>query len=150
MEDLSEHVTAKEKKKFPRALLFLVILSILLLIRFSMMGGEVSFDKILKHTASELNKTCPQQVDEDTRLDSASVHENKTFRYNYTCLKFNKDSMDVEMFAMSIKPAMINNAKNNADLQLFRDNSVILEYYFRDELGKFMTRVEIVPAEYLN
>jgi hypothetical protein len=54
------------------------------------------------------------------------------------------------MFAMSVKPAMINNAKSNPDLQLFRDNNVILEYYFRDELGKFMTRVEIVPAEYLN
>lgn len=150
MEHISEPIASKEKKKFPRAILFLIILSVLLVLRFTMSDNEISFDKIMKHTASELNKTCPQQVDKDTRLDSASVHKNKTFRYNYTCLNFNKDSMDVEMFAMSVKPAMINNAKTNPDLQLFRDNNVILEYYFRDGLGKFMTRVEIVPAEYLN
>lgn len=150
MENVSEPINSNRKKKFPRVILFLIILSVLLLLRFSMSDSEVSFDKIMKHIAIELNKTCPQQIDNDTRLDSASVHENKTFRYNYTCLNFNRDSMDVEMFAMSVKPAMINNAKTNADLQLFRDNNVILEYYFRDELGNFMTRVEIVPAEYIN
>ncbi|MBK6523882.1 MAG: hypothetical protein IPG08_17110 [Sphingobacteriaceae bacterium] len=141
---------SEKQKELPRVILFVAILIVLLFIRFSVFGKEKDFDKIMKYTATELNKTCPQQIDNDTRLDSASIHENKTFRYNYTCLNFNKDSMDVEMFAMSVKPAMINNAKSNPDLQLFRDNNVILEYYFRDELGKFMTRVEIVPAEYLN
>ncbi len=150
MESLSENTGSKEKKKFPRAVMFIIILAIVLLLRFSLSGNDVSFDKIMKHTAVELNKTCPQQVDEDTRLDSASVHENKTFRYNYTLLNFNRDSMDVELFVLSVKPAMINNAKTNPDLQLFRDNCVTLEYYFRDELGKFMTRIEIVSNDYLN
>ncbi|MDZ4663287.1 MAG: hypothetical protein SGJ15_00270 [Bacteroidota bacterium] len=130
--------TSEHKKKLARVILFTGILTVLLILRFSMSGSEISFDKVIKHTAAELNKTCPQQIDKDTRLDSASVHEKKTFRYNYSLLNFNKDSMDIELFSMSVKPAMINNAKTNANLQLFRENNVIFEYYFRDELGKFM------------
>jgi hypothetical protein len=116
--------------------------------RISGSKSDLRFHKIMKHTAAELNKTCPQQVDKDTRLDSASVHINKTFRYNYT-LQFPKDSIEVEMLVLSVKPLMVNNVKTNPDLQLFRDNDVIFEYYFRDMNEDFLTRIEIAPEEYL-
>src|SRR5687768_6165196 len=98
--------------------------------------NDARFDNFMKHTASELNKICPTQVDRDTWLDSASVLANKTFRYNYT-LGFDKDSIEVEMFVISVRPLMLNNVKTNSDLQLFRENNVNFEYYFKDLNGDF-------------
>jgi hypothetical protein len=135
-------------KKYRRITIFTVALVILLLLRFSMSGEDAGFEKIMRHTAAELNKTCPQQVDHDTRLDSASALSNKTFRYNYT-LQFPKDSIEVEMLVLSVKPLMLNNVRTNADLQLFRENDVIFEYYFKDQHGEFLTRITISPEEYL-
>ena len=137
----------QNKKKFPRTFLFIGIIILLLLIRFSY-SGDNSFESVMKGTAIELNKTCPQMMDKETRLDSASIHENKTFRYYYTLLNSNKDSMEIDLFFLSVEPLMINNAKTNPDLQLFRDNKVILEYYFRDELGRFLTRIAVGPDRY--
>jgi hypothetical protein len=139
---------AQNSKKYVRVAVFLGVLSILLLLRFSMNGEDSGFDKIMKHTASELNKTCPQQVDPDTRLDSASALDNKTFRYNYT-LQFPKDSIEIEMLVLSVRPLMLSNVKTNRDLQLFRENKVTFEYYFRDLNGEFLTRINIAPEEYM-
>ncbi len=102
----------------------------------------------MRHTASELNKTCPHQLDKETWLDSASVLDKKTFRYNYT-LQFPKDSIEVEMFVLSARPLMVSNTKTNTDLQVFRENEVIFEHYFRDINGVFLTKIVIAPEEYL-
>jgi len=127
---------------------FCFVVLILVVIRFTIIGKNNDFDTFMRHTASELNKTCPQQLDRETWLDSATVLDNKTFRYNYT-LQFPKDSIEVEMFVLSVKPLMVSNAKTNSDLQVFRDNEVIFEHYFRDLHGKFLTRIHITPEEYL-
>jgi hypothetical protein len=139
---------AQNSKKYGRIAVFVIALALVLLLRFSLSGDDSGFDRIMKHTASELNKTCPQPVDADTRLDSASVLDNKTFRYNYT-LQFPKDSIEVEMLVLSVRPLMLDNVKKNNDLQLFRENNVIFEYYFRDLNGDFLTRIDITPEEYL-
>jgi hypothetical protein len=136
-----------QSKKLPLIIVAATILFILYW-RFCGTGNEPKFEQIMKHTASELNKTCPQKVDNETQLDSASVHPDKRFRYNYSIL-FDKDSMEVEMFALSVKPLMLNNVRTNTDLQFFKDNNVIFEYYFRDVKGAFITRIEIAPDEYV-
>jgi hypothetical protein len=136
-----------QSKKLPLIAIAAAILFILIW-RFSGGDSEPKFEQIMKHTAAELNKTCPQKVDNETQLDSASVHREKRFRYNYSIL-FDKDSMEVELFALSVKPLMLNNVRTNNDLQFFKDNNVIFEYYFRDIKGAFITRIEIAPDEYV-
>lgn len=138
----------KRSVKYTRASIIAVVLVITVLIRLSMNKEDSSFKKFMRHTASELNKTCPHQLDKETWLDSASVLDKKTFRYNYT-LKFPKDSIEVEMFVLSVRPLIASNAKTNSDLQVFRENDVIFEHYFKDVNGKFLTRIIITPQEYL-
>lgn len=134
-------------KKFPRTILFAIIVAIILIIRF-VFAKDAPFEPVLKEAAMEVNKTCPQVIDKETRLDSVTVHHQNTFRYNYTLIDQQKDSMDVEMFVLSVEPLMIDNAKNNAELSLFRENKVTLEYVFRDASQQFVTRITITPERY--
>lgn len=148
-EEQIESNNAGTSKKFPRVILFSIIVVLLLLLRFAY-AEDPPFEPVLKQAASEVNKTCPQNIDSQTILDSVSVHENKTFRYNYTLTDLEKDSIDVEMFVLSVEPLMLNNAKTNPDLELFRSNQVNLEYYFRDSKGQFVTRISVGPDKYSN
>jgi hypothetical protein len=107
-----------------------------------------SLEKVLRNTAEALNKTCPSMADKDTRLDNAVALPDNVFQYNYTLVNLLKDSMDVEMFMLSVEPAMISNARANPDLQLFRDNKITLSYHFKDMAGNFVTRIKITPEKY--
>ena len=48
--------------------------------------------------ASELNKSCPMMVDQDTRLDNAIALPENVFQYNYTLVNLTKDELDLEKF----------------------------------------------------
>ncbi len=107
-----------------------------------------SFDDTLVKIAIELNKTCPQMIDKETRLDNARAIPGNIFQYNYTILKFNKDSMDVELYKASIEPIIVNYAATNKELEPFRKNKVTLIYNFKDGLGNFITRILVTPQKY--
>lgn len=113
-------------------------------------SGKRSFKEVLDKTAEELNKTCPLMADDDMRLDNAVSLPGNVFQYNYTFISMLADSVDAELLEFSIKPAMINNARKNPDLELFRTNKVSLVYNFKDRLGNFLMKIRVKPEDYLN
>ena len=86
--------------------------------------------------------------DSETRLESTEALPDKVFQYNYTLVQINRDSIDVEMLYVSFLEAMIENARENPDLELFRKNKVTFSYYFKDRLGNFVTRIKVKPEDY--
>lgn len=88
-------------------------------------------------------------ADNDMRLDSSVVLPNKVFQYNYTLMNFHRDSMDIDLLKAGFEQAMLNNATTNADLEVFRENRVTLNYYFKDEAGNFVTKISVTPEMYL-
>lgn len=107
-----------------------------------------SLDKSLMKIASEINKTCPMMVDSETRLDNTTALPNNVFRYNYTFINGTVDELDVEALEKAIEPRMINIVKTSPDMKAFRDNNVIMDYYYNDVNGEFITKVSITPDEY--
>jgi hypothetical protein len=87
-------------------------------------------------------------VDNDTRLDSASVIGETVFQYNYTMVNLVKDSSDYDLLQLSFEPAMIDNARKNPDLAPFRENSITLAYSFHDKNKKFMMKIMVTPDKY--
>ena len=55
-----------------------------------------TFDKAMMEAASELNKTCPIMVDQDTRLDNAAVFPDNIFQYNYTLVNLDKSEVNID------------------------------------------------------
>ncbi len=124
------------------------ILLILFIKRFTFKDKD--FSEVLSLTSREVNKICPKMEDKDTRLEGTEILHDKVFQYNYTLLDVIRDSVEVEMLYVSFEAAMLDNAKTNPSLELFRKNNVTLAYNFKDRLGNFLTRIKITPERYKN
>ena len=107
-----------------------------------------AFDKMLMKVADELNANCPVMVDSETRLDNAFAMPGNVFQYNYTLVNLVKDSINIQDFEEYMKPRIVSNAKTNPDLQLFRDNKVTMNYYYKDLNGIFVSKISISPDQY--
>lgn len=107
-----------------------------------------AFDKMLMKVADELNANCPVMVDSETRLDNAFAMPGNVFQYNYTLINLVKDSINIQDFEEYMKPRIVSNAKTNPDLQLFRDNKVTMNYYYKDMNGIFVSKISISPDQY--
>lgn len=99
--------------------------------------------------ASELNKSCPVFVDQETRLDNTTVLPNDIFQYNYTLVNYNTTDVDTLAFKDMLEPTLLNIVKTNPDMKFVRDNKVTLSYYYKDKNGKYICRI-LLPYEKYN
>lgn len=112
-----------------------------------------SINNRLKQTASEINLALPMMVDQYTQLDKVAVLPNNIFQYNYTLIYAIKDSIDLQLlskvFEEKVRPAMINAAKTKTDINdVFRENGITLEYFYKDKNGEFVSKFTITGDEY--
>jgi hypothetical protein len=109
-----------------------------------------SFDKVMMQAASEINKSCPLMVDQDTQLDNSIAMPENTFQYNYTLINTEKSMVDVEQLKNYITPNLINIVKTHPDLKNFRENKVTIAYSYSDKNKEFLFKVSISPDLYEN
>lgn len=107
-----------------------------------------SVDKVMMNAASELNKTCPIMIDQETRLDNALAMPNKAFQYNYTLINLDESEVNVDTLKKYIEPFIVNSIKTNPDMKMFRDNKVTMIYYYCDKDGDFVYKLSITPDMY--
>ena len=107
-----------------------------------------SFDKAMMEAASELNKSCPIMVDQDTRLDNAAALPNNIFQYNYTLVNLDKSEVNIDTVKKYVEPGVINNVKTNPDLKVYRDNKVTMAYNYSDKNGVFIIKINVTPDLY--
>jgi hypothetical protein len=109
-----------------------------------------SLDKLLMYAASEINKTCPIVVDEETQLDNTIALPDNVFQYNFTLPNLSKSDSVFEGIKKIIEPKILNSTKTSPDLKTFRDNKVTMNYNYRDKEGVFLFKIIITPEMYLN
>lgn len=102
----------------------------------------------LKNTALELNKQTPMQVDEFSRLDSASTKGKTNFIYYYTLFDLEKSEVNLDTVNKYIRPNLIDNIKNRAELKVYRDNNITMDYNYYDRNGVFVTKISVTPELY--
>ncbi len=107
-----------------------------------------TFDKAMMQAASELNKSCPIMVDQDTRLDNALALPENIFQYNYTLVNLDKSEVNIDTVKKYVEPGLINNVKTNPDLKTYRDNKVTMAYNYRDKNGVFILKINVTPDQY--
>jgi hypothetical protein len=106
------------------------------------------FDKTLMEVASELNKTCPIMVDQDTRLDNAVALPGKIFQYNYTLVNYEKSQINIDTVRKYVQPNIVNTVRTNPDMKHFRDNKVTMDYHYKDKNGVFVLKISVTPDQY--
>lgn len=99
--------------------------------------------KFASDFARYVNAECPMQIDEYTRLDSASSRLFKIY-LNYTACGIDLESQDAEI----IKELFIQNLRASGNTAIIADKTIwfILNYFDSD--GKEICSITIVPVDY--
>ncbi|HET6559813.1 MAG TPA: hypothetical protein VFG54_20980 [Prolixibacteraceae bacterium] len=105
-------------------------------------------DKAMMAMASEINKSCPLMVDAETRLDNSAALTNNTFQYNYTLINVEINTVNPEEMKGYMEPYLIDQVKNNKQMELFRKLKTTINYSYKDKTGKFLFMVSVTPDKY--
>lgn len=130
-----------------------IILSVLVAVLVGFFVQQFFFsgsgiDKALMLSASELNKTCPVYVDNETRLDNAVALPENTLQFNFTMVNRTKDSVDTQKLKEILAVQLLNSIKTNPALKIHRDNNVTFNYSYNDKDGQFVMLISINAAMY--
>jgi len=98
--------------------------------------------------ASELNESTPVMLDQFTRFDQASVTADNVFRYHYTVLHPNNPDSLLENRFQSLRENILTLLSTNADLRIFTENEVTMEYIYSDENHRIIRTIRINPEDY--
>lgn len=132
---------------------------LLLIIASIAIAFAVYFQLFLSKNAKEVNseitelvdkynKNCPLTIQEGIRLDSVSLHEEKTVQYNLTLVKVEKETAETAVIKNEIEKSLLSTAKANPGLQIFRDYDYTLVYNYNDKKKVFLFKIKIIPDQY--
>ena len=105
-------------------------------------------NKEVTELVGKYNKNCPLTIQEGIRLDSVSLHKERTVQYNLTLLNVIKETAEVNVIKTEIEKSLISTAKANTGLQVFRDNDYTLMYSYSDKKKVFLFDVKLFPDQY--
>ncbi len=152
------HTTEKLKKSNPKGLKYWISFAIGLAIvtTSARFGGDAlsglfnksTFNPAMMEIASEINKNCPVMVDNATRLDNVIVMPDNILQYNYTLVKWVKDSININELKSHIEPTIINLIKTNPDMKTLCDSKTTFRYYYKDRKGVYLFRIVVNPEQY--
>lgn len=128
-------------------IIYVAIISFLLINLMGCTPKNEATEKFLKLTVLEVNKKCPQMVDEITRLDSTNT-KGTTLNYYYTLLNVNKDMGDFSKVKEQLSSQIVSLVKTNPQMKVFRDNNVTLGYIYRDKDINPLFEIKVTPERY--
>ena len=88
--------------------------------------------------AKEINKKCPIQVDESSRMDSASVYNEYMITYHYTVFSISNKDVDLKKFKTTMETSMKEKYQTDPQLAIYRDNKIAIAYDYKDKNGQFL------------
>lgn len=104
-------------------------------------------EKQLQEVAQEINRQSPVQVDQLTRLDSASSGKTN-LTYYYTLLQTENSEINLDTVNKYIRSGIIESLRINPDVKIFRDNNITLDYNYFDRNGEIVTVISVTPEMY--
>lgn len=106
----------------------------------------------LTTTSDEINKKCPENVDEFHELDSVSVSFDPTVFTYHTSLYGSKGDLLKEIsfieYKKVIRETRINALKKGLDLKKYYEHNVTFKYLFFDNKGDSITTLILEPKDY--
>ena len=110
--------------------------------------GDRELHKKLTQMAAELNESAPVSLDQYTRFEEATVTTDNVFRYRYSVTNSNNP----DSLLQSRKGELMKNIKTmfstNAELRIFTENDVVIEYIYTDENNSNIRTITINPEDY--
>lgn len=110
--------------------------------------GDRELNQKLSEMATEFNESAPVMLDQFTRFEEASVSSDNIFRHHYTVLHTHNPDSLLENRLQSLRENILSLLSTNADLRIFRENDVTIEYIYSDEDHRNIRTIKINPEDY--
>lgn len=115
---------------------------ILIVIKVAVVGVGTNIEAELQKVSKELNKNCPQMIDEVTRMDKTSAGPGKLLTYFYTVLGAEDIEYTEDDFA-NVERSVRMNLEQSPDTDVFRQHHINLRYIYKDESGNILHQFTI-------
>lgn len=109
---------------------------------------DSAFDKQLKFLSTEINKTTPVLVDQNTRLDRTETKRGEIFLYHYTLVNMEKGNFEEEELREYLRKQILANIKSNPELKYFRDHGTAMIYTYKDKNSKHLFDLTFNAKDY--
>lgn len=109
---------------------------------------DSAFDKQLQLLSTEINKTTPIMVDQNTRLDRTETKRGEVFLYHYTLVNMEKGNFEEEELKEFLRVQILDNIKNNPDLQYFRAHGAAMTYSYKDKNNAHLFDLTFTSDDY--
>ena len=102
----------------------------------------------LTEMAASLNKLTPVVIDPHTRFDSVAVTKDVVFQYYYTIVDIDNPKELLKAQKNEIIENMENAFAKDKPLRVFKENTVTIEYIYRDTTKRVVDIITITPDLY--
>ncbi|HKZ37578.1 MAG TPA: hypothetical protein VJ184_08015 [Chryseolinea sp.] len=121
-----------KKKKNIQTIVGMVVGALTIFLVQHFLFKAPTYDQVMMQAASEINKSCPLMVDQETRLDNTMALPENVFQYNYTLVNMEKATTNIAELENYLKPTLINSVKTNPNMKINRDNKTTMGYFDKD------------------
>lgn len=111
---------------------------------------HANINKTMINIAGKINKSCPLMVDADFRLDNVEVLPHQVMQYNYTFVKYDKDSCDIKKMKNYLQTQIIKYIKTNpqAEMKELKEAKITFNYDYRDLNHNHLFTISVNPRMY--
>jgi hypothetical protein len=138
----------QDKKRKVYLFLGLIIILTTALVVKKFYNRESPYEKQLQMLSEEINKGCPIQVDQRTRLDNTEIVGKNEFRYNYTLTNLEKGNFDEADLKQFLSGQILTNIKESEGMRIFREQSTRLSYHYKDKNGQPLFELNFGEGDY--
>lgn len=96
--------------------------------------------------SSDLNKTLPIMIDEETQLDG-TVFINNKFIYKNTLINYSKNEISEDYLKEGMSQLIINFVCTTPEMKGFTDNGVSVSYRYYGNKGTYITEIVVSPEQ---
>ena len=100
---------------------------------------KVTVDEGLRLAAARMNEATPIMIDEDERLDSVSVGDNRTLIHNFSFPKVEKADFQLENWKVHAAELLKHRVCEPGRFDIFLRQGATMRYVYRDSNGEVLT-----------
>lgn len=109
-------------------------------------AGEELVEK-LKSEVEQINRQVPMMMDEETRLDKATLGPGATVIYHFTFPGYSAEQVDPDKLAENLSPALTQNICLDEQLKESMEEGARYVYAFHGNDGREISRMEVGEAD---
>jgi len=110
-------------------------------------ADSLNIDETLVKMSQKMNRSMPQTVDGDTRLEKVSAQPSQQLSYHYTLINIRSNEIDTASFYRAMRPVLQKRVCAADDLKMFFRNQITVAYAYQGKDGEDVGKLAFSPKD---